>query len=135
MGLTRGVNKNHIVRAALESMAYQTNDLIASMEEDMGHSISKFKVDGGASENNFLLEFQSNIMNMQVYRPKCIETTSLGAAYLAGLATGYWKNTDDIIANWQIDKVFEPDMAQEEREELLEGWHKAVKCTLGWSKK
>ena len=135
MGLTRGVNKNHIVRAALESMAYQTNDLIASMEEDMGHSISKFKVDGGASENNFLLEFQSNIMNMQVYRPKCIETTSLGAAYLAGLATGYWKNTDDIISNWQIDKVFEPDMAQEEREELLEGWHKAVKCTLGWSKK
>ena len=135
MGLTRGVNKNHIVRAALESMAYQTNDLIASMEEDMGHSISKFKVDGGASENNFLLEFQSNIMNMQVYRPKCIETTSLGAAYLAGLATGYWRNTDDIISNWQIDKVFEPDMAQEEREELLEGWHKAVKCTLGWSKK
>ena len=134
MGLTRGVNKNHIVRAALESMAYQTNDLIASMAEDMGHPLQTFKVDGGASANNFLLEFQANIMNMPVYRPQCIETTSLGAAYLAGLATGYWKNRDDILSNWQIDRVFQPDMNEEKRNELLDGWHKAVHCTFGWAK-
>ena len=135
MGLTRGVNKNHIVRAALESMAYQTNDLMAAMAEDMGHPLQTFKVDGGASANNFLLEFQANIMDMPVYRPQCIETTSLGAAYLAGLATGYWKNRDDILSNWQIDKVFEPDMDEKKRLELLDGWHKAVHCTFGWAKK
>lgn len=134
MGLTRGVNKNHIVRAALESMAYQTNDLIAAMAEDMGHPLQTFKVDGGASANNFLLEFQANIMNLPVYRPQCIETTSLGAAYLAGLATGYWKNRDDILSNWQIDRVFQPDMNEEKRNELLDGWHKAVHCTFGWAK-
>lgn len=134
MGLTRGVNKNHIVRAALESMAYQTNDLIAAMAEDMGHPLQTFKVDGGASANNFLLEFQANIMNMPVYRPQCIETTSLGAAYLAGLATRYWKNRDDILSNWQIDRVFQPDMNEEKRNELLDGWHKAVHCTFGWAK-
>lgn len=134
MGLTRGVNKNHIVRAALESMAYQTNDLIAAMAEDMGHPLQTFKVDGGTSANNFLLEFQANIMNMPVYRPQCIETTSLGAAYLAGLATGYWKNRDDILSNWQIDRVFQPDMNEEKRNELLDGWHKAVHCTFGWAK-
>ena len=134
MGLTRGVNKNHIVRAALESMAYQTNDLITAMAEDMGHPLQTFKVDGGASANNFLLEFQANIMNMPVYRPQCNETTSLGAAYLAGLATGYWKNRDDILSNWQIDRVFQPDMNEEKRNELLDGWHKAVHCTFGWAK-
>ena len=107
---------------------------MASMTEDMGHPLSSFKVDGGACANDFLLEFQSDIMNMPLYRPKCIETTSLGAAYLAGLATGYWKNTDDIISNWQVDCVFRPDMKEEKREGLLEGWHKAVKCTLGWAK-
>lgn len=134
MGLTRGVNKNHIIRAALESMAYQTNDLMAAMEEDMGHPLQKFKVDGGASANNFLLEFQAGIMNMPVYRPRCIETTSLGAAYLAGLATGYWKNRDDILSNWQIDRIFKPDMDQRKRAELLDGWHKAVRCTFGWAR-
>ena len=134
MGLTRGVNKNHIIRAALESMAYQTNDLMAAMEEDMGHPLQKFKVDGGASANDFLLEFQAGIMNMPVYRPQCIETTSLGAAYLAGLATGYWKNRDDILSNWQIDRIFKPDMDQRKRAELLDGWHKAVRCTFGWAR-
>lgn len=134
MGLTRGVNKNHIIRAALESMAYQTNDLMAAMEEDMGHPLQKFKVDGGASANDFLLEFQADIMNMPVYRPQCIETTSLGAAYLAGLATGYWKNRDDILSNWQIDRIFKPDMDQRKRAELLDGWHKAVRCTFGWAR-
>lgn len=134
LGLTRGVNRNHLVRAAIESMAYQTYDLIISMAEDMGKPIRAFKVDGGACQNDFLLEFQAGIMDMPLYRPKCIETTSLGAAYLAGLATGYWKNTDDIISNWQIDRVFEPDMDEFRREELLNGWHKAVSCTLGWAK-
>ena len=134
MGLTRGVNKNHIVRAALESMAYQTYDLMNSMTEDMGYEIKTFKVDGGACANDFLLEFQSDIINMQLYRPECIETTSLGAAYLAGLATGYWKNTDDIISNWQINNIFRPDMDEERRQTLIDGWHRAVKCTLGWAK-
>lgn len=135
MGLTRGVNKNHIVRAAIESMAYQTNDLMQAMAEDMGHPVQTFKVDGGASANNFLLEFQADIMDMPVYRPRCIETTSLGAAYLAGLATGYWKNKDDILSNLQIDRIFKPDMNTEKRMQLLDGWHQAVRCTLGWAKK
>lgn len=134
IGITRGVNKNHIVRAALESMAYQTKDLINAMAEDMGQAISKFKVDGGASANNFLLEFQADILGMEVYRPKCIETTSLGAAYLAGLATGYWKNKSDILANWQTDRMFQPGMSENKREHLLKGWHKAVSCTLGWAR-
>ena len=134
LGLTRGVNKAHLVRAALESMAYQTYDLMKSMTEDMGHELSTFKVDGGACANDFLVEFQSDIMNMPLYRPVCIETTSLGAAYLAGLATGYWESTEDIISNWQVDKIFEPNMAEDRREELLDGWHKAVKCTFGWAR-
>ena len=134
LGLTRGVNRNHLVRAAVESMAYQTYDLMKSMAEDMGGSIRAFKVDGGASRNDFLLEFQAGILNMPLYRPECIETTSLGAAYLAGLATGYWENTDDIVANWQIDCRFDPDMEESKRKKLLEGWHKAVRCTLGWTK-
>jgi len=134
LGLTRGVNKNHLVRAALESMAYQTYDLMTSMAEDMGHSLRKFKVDGGACANDFLLEFQSGLMDMPLYRPVCIETTSLGAAYLAGLATGYWESTDDILSNWQIDCIFQPEMTKEQRENLLDGWHKAVKCTFGWAR-
>ena len=134
LGLTRGVNKNHLVRAALESMAYQTYDLMTSMAEDMGQQLNTFKVDGGACANDFLLEFQSGLMNMPLYRPECIETTSLGAAYLAGLATGYWESTDDILSNWQVDCVFYPDMDDEHREKLLDGWHKAVKCTFGWAR-
>ncbi len=134
LGLTRGVNKNHLVRAALESMAYQTYDLMQAMAADIGRSINTFKVDGGASANDFLMEFQAGLMDMPLYRPQCIETTSLGAAYLAGLATGYWKDTDDIISNWQAGCVFEPDMDGKAREELLAGWHKAVKCTFGWAK-
>lgn len=135
MGLTRGVNKAHIVRAALESMAYQTTDLIGSMSEDMGRPIDTFKVDGGACANNFLLQFQADIMDMRLCRPVCIETTSLGAAYLAGLATGYWKDKSDIIANWQADREFSPSMSEVKRNELMEGWHKAVGCTMGWARK
>lgn len=133
-GLTRGVNRNHLVRAAVESMAYQTYDLMNSMAEDIGEPIKAFKVDGGACMNDFLLEFQADIMNMTLYRPECIETTSLGAAYLAGLATGYWENTDDIISNWQIDRTFSPHMDEAERKKLLRGWHRAVRSTFGWSR-
>ncbi|MFQ7110382.1 MAG: glycerol kinase GlpK [Anaerovoracaceae bacterium] len=133
VGLTRGVNKNHIVRAALESMAYQTKDLISSMEDDMGRSISRFKVDGGASANDFLLQFQADVLDMPVYRPDCIETTSLGAAYLAGLATGYWKNRSDILANWRTDKIYEPNMDSVRREALLRGWKRAVRSVLAWA--
>lgn len=133
VGLTRGVNKNHIVRAALESMAYQTKDLISSMEDDMRRSISRFKVDGGASANDFLLQFQADVLDMPVYRPDCIETTSLGAAYLAGLATGYWKNSSDILANWRTDKIYEPNMDSVRREALLRGWKRAVRSVLAWA--
>ena len=135
MGLTRGVNKNHIVRAALESMAYQTYDLMTAMTEDTGRPISTFKVDGGAAANDFLLEFQADILGMPLCRPECIETTSLGAAYLAGLATGYWSSREDITSNWRIDKVFEPSMEKEKKDRLISGWHEAVGRTLGWAKK
>ena len=130
IGITRGVNKNHIARAALESMAYQTNDLVKAMEEDMGEEIQALRVDGGASINDFLLEFQAGILGKKVLRPSCIETTSLGAAYLAGLATGYWDSLDDIASNWEIDKTFEPNIAPETKNSLIAGWHEAVKRTL-----
>lgn len=133
LGLTRGVNRNHIVRAAIESMAYQTADLMAAMEADMGQGIQMFKVDGGASANDFLLEFQAGLLGQPVYRPVVIETTSLGAAYLAGLATGYWESTDDILDNWRLDRKFEPAMGEEERLPLLDGWHKAVERSLNWA--
>ena len=134
LGLTRGANKNHLVRAALESMAYQTGDLIRAMCEDLGEPLVALKVDGGASANNFLMQFQSDILNCQVMRPRCIETTSLGAAYLAGLATGYWKNKEDVLENWQIDRTFSPEMEEGRRQELLAGWTKAVGAVRGWAK-
>lgn len=130
VGLTRGVNKDHIARAALESMAYQTYDLLKAMAEDLGQDLDALKVDGGASANDFLLQFQADILGCDVYRPVCIETTSLGAAYLAGLATGYWQSEEDIVSNWQIDRVFKDTMPQEKRDNLLNGWHEAVGRTL-----
>ena len=130
VGLTRGVNKNHIARAALESMAYQTCDLLNAMSEDLGQDLNALKVDGGASANDFLLQFQADILGCDVYRPVCIETTSLGAAYLAGLATGYWQSEEDIVSNWQVDKVFKGNMSEEVRTKLLTGWHEAVERTL-----
>jgi len=133
-GLTRGANKYHIVRAALESIAYQCYDLIAAMSSDLGHDINVLRVDGGASANDFLLQFQSDILIADVVRPKGIETTSLGAAYLAGLATGYWKDIEDIRSNWKVDKVFSPKMDKEGREYRLEGWHDAVNRTMGWNR-
>lgn len=134
LGITRGANKNHLVRATLESMAYQTHDLIQVMVKDTGNELLALKVDGGACANDFLMQFQSDMLNKTVLRPKCIETTSLGAAYLAGLAVGYWNSTEDILNNWQVDRKFEPSMKDETRDELLEGWEKAVKCVLGWAK-
>jgi len=130
VGLTRGVTKDHIVRAALESMAYQTYDLLDAMADDLGQDLDALKVDGGASANNFLLQFQADVLGCEVYRPVCIETTSLGAAYLAGLATGYWKSQEDVLDNWQIDRVFSSEMDDERRKTLLDGWHEAVGRTL-----
>lgn len=133
-GLTRGANKNHLVRATLESLAYQCNDLLSAMAEDLGRELVSLKVDGGASANNFLMQFQADMLKSDVLRPQCIETTSLGAAYLAGLATGYWENQEDVRKNWQIDKTFHPSLDEAKREELLAGWKKAVERTLGWEK-
>ncbi len=133
VGLTRGCTKEHFIRATLESIAYQTADVIRAMEQDSGISLKGLKVDGGASANNFLMQFQADIIGTQVHRPRCIETTALGAAYLAGLAVGYWKNQEEILENWQIGNVFEPQMKEETKEELLKGWKKAVKCALVWA--
>lgn len=132
-GITRGCRKEHFIRATLESIAYQTHDVIKAMEEDADICLSNLKVDGGASANNFLMQFQSDILNVNVNRPDCIETTALGAAYLAGLATGYYKDTDEIKANWQLGKSFSPKMDEEKRTSLLKGWKKTVKCALIWA--
>lgn len=134
VGLTRGSNKYHIIRAALESLAYQSNDLIDAMEKDSGIKMSTLKVDGGASNNDFLMQFQSDILDEPVKRPKCVETTALGAAYLAGLAVGYWKNRDEILTNWQLDKEFDSHMDSDKRANLLKGWAKAIECSKGWAK-
>ena len=134
LGLTRGANKTHLVRATLESMAYQTKDLIDAMTEDLGGSLAALKVDGGASANNFLMQFQSDVLGCEVKRPQCIETTSLGAAYLAGLATGYWKSKEDVLENWQVARVFTPQMQEAQKSKLLAGWKKAVACVRGWAK-
>ncbi len=133
-GLTRGANKHHLVRATLESLAYQCYDLLFAMEQDMGHEMRELRVDGGASANNFLMQFQADMLGKQVIRPKCIETTSLGAAYLAGLAVGYWKSTQDVLENWQSDKKFVSSMEEKTQEELLQGWHEAVKRSQNWAK-
>ena len=134
VGITRGVNKYHIIRATLESLAYQVNDILAAMQADSGITLSALKVDGGASANDFLMQFQSDIINAPVNRPMCVETTAMGAAYLAGLAVGYWAGKEDVIKNWQIDRVFKPEMEDERRESALKGWNKAVKCAYGWAK-
>jgi glycerol kinase len=134
VGLTRGANKFHIIRATLESLAYQADDVLTAMEEDSGIKLTSLKVDGGACANNFLMQFQSDIINVPVKRPVSVETTALGAAYLAGLATGYWKNKEDVLDNWHIDRVFEPEMNRSAREDLLNGWKKAVQTSFGWAK-
>ena len=133
-GLTRGANKNHIVRAALESIAYQCYDLLHAMSADLGKELVTLKVDGGAAANDFLMQFQADILAARVVRPQCVETTSLGAAYLAGLATGYWESLEDIEGNWQVEREFAPSMDLEGRDRRLEGWHDAVKRTRGWDR-
>ena len=132
IGITRGANKNHIIRATLEALAYQTKDLADAMACDCLACLKSLKVDGGASANNFIMQFQSDILNCQVIRPVCIETTSLGAAYLAGLATGYWKDENDIISNFAIDKTFDPTMDDYKRVELISNWKKAVNRAQNW---
>lgn len=133
VGLTRGCSKEHFIRATLEAIAYQTADVLRAMEQDSGIHLRSLKVDGGASANDFLMQFQSDIVNTQVHRPECIETTALGAAYLAGLAVGYWKDKAEIKENWQIGAVFQPSMEEEKRLKLLKGWRRAVKCALAWA--
>jgi len=134
LGLTRGVNKYHIVRATLDSIAYQTNDVLKAMEADSGIKLSALKVDGGASANNYLVQTQADISGAPVLRPSCVETTALGAAYLAGLAVGYWNDLTEIQKNWAVDRSFSPKISEEAREERIRGWKKAVRCTSGWAK-
>jgi len=134
VGLTRGTGKEHLIRATVESLAYQVSDIIDAMEQDSGIHLNAVKVDGGACANNFLMQFQADILNTEVARPKCIETTALGAAYLAGLAVGYWVNQKDVCENWALERTFLPEMEELRREKLLRGWKKAVKCSFGWER-
>lgn len=133
VGITRGTSREHFVRATLESLAYQTYDVLKAMEQDAGTLINSIKVDGGACANNLLMQFQADITGKEVVRPAVIETTGLGAAYLAGLATGFWKDKDEIRANMSVDRIFENEMSGEEAEEKVKGWNKAVKCALVYS--
>ncbi len=132
-GLTRGTTKEHFIRATLESLAYQTKDVLSAMEKDSGVSLSSLRVDGGACANNLLMQFQSDILGANVERPNIIETTALGAAYLAGLAVGFWK-LEEISQSWQLETTFSPTMSDENRDQLYSGWQKAVKRTMGWDK-
>lgn len=132
LGLTRGAKAEHIIRATLESIAYQTKDVLEAMEEDSNITLKSLKVDGGAVENNFLMQFQADILSAIVERPKVIETTALGVAYLAGLSVGFWKNKNDVLDNWQIDRIFNPSYDDERIEKLYKGWKKAVERSLEW---
>ncbi|MBQ7795315.1 MAG: glycerol kinase GlpK [Lachnospiraceae bacterium] len=133
VGLTRGVNRYHIIRATLDSLCYQTNDVLKAMEADSGIKLAALKVDGGASANNYLIQTQSDIINAPVKRPSCVETTAMGAAYLAGLSVGYWKDKDEVRKNWAIDRTFEPQIDEATRAAMVEGWDKAVKRSYGWA--
>ena len=134
VGLTRGVNKYHIIRATLDSLCYQTNDVLQAMKADSGIELAALKVDGGASANNYLMQTQADLIDAPVQRPRCVETTAMGAAYLAGLAVGYWASKEDVIKNWAIDRTFEPSIPAEERETRVKHWKKAVKSAYGWAK-
>ncbi|MBQ4045526.1 MAG: glycerol kinase GlpK, partial [Lachnospiraceae bacterium] len=133
VGLTRGCNKYHIIRATLDSLDYQVNDVLKAMQADSGIKLEALKVDGGACVNNYLMQTQADIIDAPVLRPTCVETTAMGAAYLAGLAVGYWASKEDVIRNWAVDRSFLPQISQEKREEMLHGWNKAVKCAYGWA--
>ena len=132
-GLTRGTTKEDFIKATLQSIAYQVRDIIDTMQVDAKTPIPVLKVDGGAAKNDYLMQFQADIMDTYVRRPKCVETTALGAAYLAGLATGYYENKEEIRKNWQLGRLFEPHMEEGRRERKLKGWKRAVKCTLDWA--
>ncbi len=132
VGLTRGSNKNHLIRATLESLAYQTKDVLDAMEKDSGITLKSLKVDGGACANNFLMQFQADILGVPVDRPSIVETTAMGASYLAGLAVGFWKDQDEVASAWRIDRTFEPMMDPDVRAKLYKGWQKAVERSLGW---
>ncbi len=134
VGLTRGVNKYHIIRATLDSICYQVNDVLQAMKADSGIELETLKVDGGASANNYLLQSQANIIDAPVSRPECVETTAMGAAYLAGLAVGYWKNKEDVIRNWAVDRTFVSEITEEKRDKMVKGWNKAVRYSYGWAK-
>lgn len=134
LGLTRGVEKEHFIRATLESLAYQSNDVIKAMEADAGVTLKQIRVDGGACANNFLMQFQADILDVDVIRPSIIESTALGAVYLAGLAVGYFKNKEDIVKNASVDRIFKSNMDNDKREKLVSGWTEAVKRTFGWAK-
>ena len=133
VGLTRGVNKYHIIRATLDSITYQVNDVLSAMEADSGIRMQALKVDGGAAANNYLMQTQSDVSAAPVLRPRCVETTAMGAAYLAGLAVGYWKDLDEIRQNWAVDREFIPQISAEEREHRLKLWKRAVDCAKGWT--
>lgn len=134
VGLTRGTNKEQFIRATVESMAYQVYDLIEAVRQDSGICLKELRVDGGASANDFLMQFQADIMGTTIVRPECIETTALGAAYLAGLAVGYWKSHEEIKENWNISKKFESNIDDETRSRLIKGWKRAVCCAVDWAK-
>ncbi len=134
VGLTRGVSKYHIIRATLESIAYQVNDVLNAMKADSKIALSALKVDGGASANDFLMQTQADIINAPVKRPQCIETTAMGAAYLAGLAVGYWKDKEEVVKNWAMDREFTPQIEEDTRAKKIKGWEKAVKYAYGWAK-
>jgi glycerol kinase len=134
VGLTRGCNKYHIVRATLDSIAYQVNDVLTAMKADSGIGLAALKVDGGACPNNYLMQAQADIIDAPVLRPACVETTAMGAAYLAGLAAGYWSGKEDVVRNSSIDRTFAPMLGASEREERIKGWSRAVQCAYGWAK-
>lgn len=134
VGLTRGCNKYHLIRATLDSLCYQTCDVLEAMKADSGIALAALKVDGGAASNNYLMQTQADLINAPVQRPRCVETTAMGAAYLAGLAVGYWKNKEEVLKNWAVNRTFQPDITPEERAKRLKGWNKAVKCAFDWAK-
>lgn len=134
VGITRGVNKYHIIRATLESLAYQVNDVLQSMKADSGIQLAALKVDGGASANNFLMQTQADFIQAPVKRPSCVETTAMGAAYLAGLAVGYWKNQEEVKENQETDRIFTPELDEKTRRTMVRGWEKAVRYAYGWAR-
>lgn len=134
VGLTRGCNKYHIIRATLDSLCYQTCDVLKAMEADSGYALSELKVDGGASANNYIMQTQSDLTGVPVCRPTCVETTAMGAAYLAGLAVGYWRSKEDVLNNTGVDRMFTPAIDPQTRERQLRLWHKAVRCAYDWAK-